>query len=85
LNVKEIIEKEKTKATLKVNEANAGFKKGQKVEVIFPGVQMPKKMIGILATNEFEDEEGGICAIFTPIEGEQLTEFAFKMPENCSC
>ncbi len=79
-NVKELIEKEKSKITFKTTGRETGFKEGQKVEVIFPDRKMPKQMIGFLTTDEFVDEQGEICAIFTPIEDGKPTEFAFKMP-----
>ncbi|MCW3807410.1 caspase family protein [Plebeiibacterium marinum] len=57
------------------------WKQGDKVEVVFPGVQSNKQAKGILLTDEFIDEVGELCVIFNPIEdGKILDGMQFKLP-----
>lgn len=80
VNVKELIERNEVLEKKRQKDRKEQFRKGQKVEVIFPGKKMPKEMVGVLAEDEFEDEKGEICSIFRPIEDGKLTDLAFKMP-----
>lgn len=79
-NFKELIEKKKNKRVFEIKESTEGFKKGQMVEVVFPGKVLKKNPIGILACDEFEDENGKMCSIFIPMENGKQLDLSYKMP-----
>jgi hypothetical protein len=57
------------------------WREGDKVKIVFPGVQTKKYATGFLLTDEYLSEDGESCVIFQPVEkGKSLKDSQYQIP-----